>query len=316
MILVTGGCGYIGSHLVKTLSERGEKVIVLDSLVHGRREALLYNEELHIGDITDMQWLDSNLQNQDIDTIIHCAALVNAAESVEQADVYANVNYEGTKNVLALAASSGVKNFLFASSAAVYGNPGTTTPISEKGVLTPTNPYGQSKLDAEEAIMATGLKYGIFRFFNVGGADKSGVLFQSRENNAIITRLLMAAKTNKPLIISGADYPTIDGSVVRDFIHVDDVVSGIVAGLAYLRTNNASYTVNLGSGTTTSMKELVKIAQQITGSKITINFGPRKTGDIIYSCADITKAHDLLGWSPKHTIQDIVSSAWRAMNAF
>lgn len=310
-ILVTGGCGYIGSHIVKLLSASGEKVVVYDNLSTGRKAALLHNEALVIGDITDKYSLPVVFQKYQIDTVIHCAALVNAAESVKIPELYDKVNRLGSEIVWEVAKNAKVKYCIYASSAAVYGNPGTTDPIDEKLSVAPTNPYGQSKLSGENSLIDRFTHYLIFRFFNVAGSDSSGKLFQSPKSRAIITRLMQAAKENEEVILSGHDYPTADGTVIRDFIHVNDIAEAVYAGLKYLRAGGKSEIMNLGSEHTVSMLETYQLVTEITGRKIPLKFAPRVEGDIISSLSSSAKAKKLLNWSAKRNIVEIIRDAWK-----
>ncbi len=315
MILVTGGCGYIGSHLVKSLSESGEQVVVFDNLSQGNQTSLLHNEELIIGDITDREALKKLFSMHDISAVMHLAALVNAAESVEKADLYREVNADGSRNVWQAATDAGVKVFLYASSAAVYGIPESAAPIQETALLHPSNPYGATKLAGEislQEVMGEKGNYGIFRFFNVGGAGEPR-LGQSHESRAIMQRLFaVAAKEEKEITISGNDYDTDDGTVVRDFVHVEDIVRGFLLGMRYLQQGGDSFTCNLGAGRTTTMKDLHALVEEITGCTIPINYGPRKPGDISFSLSDIALARRVLGWEPEHSVKDIIESGWRS----
>ena len=311
-ILVTGGCGYIGSHVVKALSLAGEKVVVYDNLSAGNPTNLLYNEELVIGDIRDRDSLSSVFLKHDFEAVLHFAALVNAAESVELAELYEAVNSIGSKNVWELSNEHGIPYALYASSAAVYGTPNSSHPISESHPLKPTSPYGATKLAGEESLVKNHKHYLAFRFFNVGGAEIEGRLGQSRASNAIMPRLFAAAHNQTAITISGNDYDTKDGTVIRDFVHVEDIASMFVGGLFHLRSGGKSGIYNLGSGSATSMKELHDLVQQITNSPIPIKYAPRNVGDISYSLADISKAQDELNYTPRHTLADIVRSGYHA----
>lgn len=318
-ILVTGGCGYIGSHLVKALSEHGEQVVVYDNLLSGRREALLHHESLVVGDITDPRALQQVFSSHQFDSVIHLAALVNAAESVAKQTEYLRVNGEGSRLVWEAAAAAHVPHFLFASSAAVYGIPSSTV-LSESAPTAPTNPYGASKVMGEDSLKKiaheSSATYGIFRFFNVAGAESLSRLYQSPANRAIMTRLFAAAAgVSESVTISGHDYPTPDGTVIRDFIHVEDIVAAHLQALDYLRAGGASFTLNLGSGHPTSIKELASLVEQVTGQKLKLAFGPRVFGDISYSLADSSLAKYILGWTAQKSIRQIVEDAWRAYRA-
>ena len=212
MILVTGGCGYIGSHIVKLLSEKGEQVVVFDNLSQGSREVLLHGEELVVGDITNKEDLKQLFASHDIESVIHLAALVNAKESVEKPDEYIAVNDQGSRNVWETAMEAGVTTFLYASSAAVYGTPQSSDPILESAPLHPESPYGETKLAGETSLkelVGDKARYMIFRFFNVGGAEEEGRLGQSKASHAIMQRLFAVASGEDSVItISGHDYDT------------------------------------------------------------------------------------------------------------
>lgn len=320
MILVTGGCGYIGSHLVKALSECGEQIIVFDNLVAGRQEARLHQEPLVVGDITDSRALKQVFTNYPIESVIHLAALVNAAESVAKRSRYLHVNGDGARFVWEVAANAHVKHCLFASSAAVYGVPASQVAVSESAPLAPTNPYGESKVMGEESLKkiasSSGFSYGIFRFFNVAGAEEVGRLYQNPDNRAILTRLFaQAAGRVDSVTVSGHDYDTSDGTVTRDFIHVEDIVAGHLLALDHLRAGGSSFTLNLGSGRPTSIKELIAIVEEVTGTDLNITYGPRVAGDISYSLADASAARRILGWQAQKSIRQIVEDAWRAYRA-
>lgn len=316
MILVTGGCGYIGSHVVKLLSEKGAKVVVFDNLSQGNREALLHNEELVVGDITDQAALSDLFKSHDITEVIHLAALVNAKESVEKPELYHQVNDLGSRNVWEAANQAGVKSILYASSAAVYGTPQSTAPITEEEELAPSNPYGVTKLAGETSLkeLAKGeTKYVIFRFFNVGGAEEEGRLGQSKSSRAIMQRLFaVSADEDDAIIISGNDYDTQDGTVVRDFIHVEDIAFAFILGIEYLRKGNDSVVLNLGSGESHTIGEVIKEVEVVTDKQLPIQYGPRVPGDISYSLANISKAKKILGWEPANTLRLIVRDGWNS----
>lgn len=316
MILVTGGCGYIGSHIVKSLTESGEQVIVYDNLSQGSKSALLHNEELIVGDITDKVALKQVFSTHQIKAVIHLAALVNAAESNDKADQYQAVNDKGSRNVWEAATEAGVKHLLYASSAAVYGTPDSRDPLKESAPLIPSNTYGVTKLAGETSLQKIAVgdnKYVAFRFFNVGGAEEEGRLGQSLGSRAIMQRLFAVSNGESDRItISGHDYDTPDGTVVRDFIHVEDIALAFVLALDYLRKGGRSTILNLGSGETHTIGEVIKEVEIITRKKINIVYGPRIPGDISYSRADIAEAKRVLGWEPVHTLRLIVRDGWNS----
>jgi UDP-glucose 4-epimerase len=316
MILVTGGCGYIGSHVVKALGDVGESVVVFDNLSQGSADSLLLGEQLVVGDIRDKTKLEEVFANHGIETVIHLSALVNATESVTKAIEYQQVNELGSKNVWELAKKYNVKHCLYASSAAVYGNINTRVAISEDYPTSPSNPYGETKLAGEQSLqelMSTEVgNYLIFRFFNVGGAGDTGKLGQSLASRAIMQRLYHAALSGQEVTISGADYDTIDGTVMRDFVHVEDIVRAMTLGLEYLRKNGKSDVLNLGSGTVHSVKQVINEVEKSAGKSLNIVYGPPNPGDITYSLADINRARQVLGWEPKKSFAEIISSGYHS----
>lgn len=313
-ILVTGGCGYIGSHVVSALSNAGESVIVFDNLTQGSKSALLNGEVLVEGDIRDSVALSQVMKKNDIEIVIHLAALVNAAESVYKADLYNDVNAIGSKNVWQSAVDSGIKHIIYASSAAVYGTPTSDKPIKESSATMPTNPYGESKLAGEKSLIELSpenYNYLSFRFFNVGGAESQGRLGQSLESRAIMQRLYAhALQLDDSVTISGNDYDTIDGTVVRDFVHVQDIVGAIIKGIISLRGGNNSAVINLGGGEAHTIKEVISIVQDLVDHPLNIIYGPRNPGDISYSLADISLGAKTLGWKPTKNIVDIVRDGY------
>lgn len=315
-ILVTGGCGYIGSHVVKALSESGEVVLVYDNLTQGKRDALLGSEELVIGDICNKEALADLFRSHQIEAVVHLAALVNAAESVSKADLYHKVNALGSHNVWEAALSASVKHLIYASSAAVYGTPRSLDPITEEAPTIPTNPYGESKLLGEQSLVtltANRANYLSFRFFNVGGAEIQGRLGQSLESRAIMQRLYAhAIEGGEPVIISGNDYDTPDGTVVRDFVHVEDIARAIVQGLAHLRAAKPSAILNLGGGVGHTIGDVIKCVEKTAGHPLSIIYGPRNPGDISYSLANITRAMKILSWQPSKSFEDIVQSGYNS----
>lgn len=315
-ILVTGGCGYIGSHIVKQLSENGEKVVVFDNLSQGSKSTLLHGEELIVGDIRDKEALKQLFTRYQFEAVIHLAALVNAAESNDKADEYKAVNDQGSRNVWEAATEAGIKYLLYASSAAVYGTPDTREPIKESAPLNPSNTYGSSKLGGETSLQEIAVgdtRYVAFRFFNVGGAESEGRLGQSKASRAIMQRLFAVSNgEDGQITISGHDYDTPDGTVVRDFIHVEDIALAFSLALNYLRKGGSSTILNLGSGETHTIGEVLKEVEIATGKKIEVIYGPRISGDISFSRADINMAEKVLGWEPVHTLRLMVRDGWNS----
>lgn len=311
-ILVTGGAGYIGSHIVKLLSESGEQVVVFDNLTAGSPNNLLSGEDLVVGDIRNTDDLNKIFVSTPFEAVIHLAALVNAAESVRQVQLYKEVNDLGSRNVWSIAKSHNVPYALYASSAAVYGTPVGSDKVKESHPLRPASPYGETKLAGETSLQELYDNYLAFRFFNVGGAESEGRLLQSKDSRAIMPRLYEAARTHQGIVISGSDYDTVDGTVVRDFVHVEDIARAFVTGLSHLRAGKGSLICNLGGGVPTTMKQVHDLVEEISGITIPITFGPRNPGDISYSLADIELAKNSLAWSPNHDLKSIISSGYHA----
>jgi len=315
MILVTGGCGYIGSHIVKTLSENGEEVVVYDNLTHGNADSLMHKDSLIIGDITNSQSLEHVFSAHEIECVIHCAALVNASESNEKANEYHRVNEVGSTIVYRAAKMAGVKYLLYASSAAVYGTPAGHSPLLERGPTNPINVYGETKLAGEKSLKQAcsgDMRFGIFRFFNVAGASPDGHLRQDPASNAILQRLFGVAKGyEREIIISGHDYSTKDGTVVRDFVHVEDITRAFTLALQYFRQGRSSFTLNLGSGIPHTILEVLHTVELVTHKSIPTRYAPRIPGDIEYSLADIRNAKKTLNWQPDHNLIQMIQDGYR-----
>lgn len=316
MILVTGGCGYIGSHVVKALTQAGEEVVVFDNLSHGKRSSLLHGEKLVVGDITNHDDLAQVFATHKITAVIHLAALINAQESLSNPTLYEQVNQVGSQNVWEAGQKAGVTIYLYASSAAVYGTPESPIPIKESAPLRPNNPYGATKLAGEKSlakVVGDHGRYLAFRFFNVGGAEEQGRLGPSVESHSIMSRLYTVASGKEAKItINGHDYATADGTVVRDFVHVEDIAQAFVLGLSYLRRGGSSQILNLGSGDAHTLGEVIKEVEIVSGKTIPLDYGPRVEGDISYSLADVSLAKKTLGWQSLHTLHLIVTDGWNS----
>jgi UDP-glucose 4-epimerase len=309
-ILVTGGAGYIGSHVVKQLGERGEHVVVLDNLCTGFREAVLYGEFVE-GDTGDMALVERVLRDGGITSVLHFAAHIVVPESVADPLKYYRNNTCNTRNLLECCARTGIEHFVFSSTAAVYGIPSGSL-ISEEMPTAPINPYGNSKLMSEwmlrDLAQASDLRYAILRYFNVAGADPGGRIGQSTPEATHLIKVACEAVTGKRahLSIFGTDYPTPDGTGVRDYIHVEDLASAHLKALDYLRGDGVSTVLNCGYGHGYSVREVLNAVQRVSGVKLNIIESPRRAGDPPALAADSARLRGLLHWMPRYDKLDFI----------
>lgn len=316
MILVLGGAGYIGSHMVRELLDAMEEVVVIDNLQTGHIEALDKRAKFCEGDIRDREFLDTVFNTYKIDSVIHFAANSLVGESMEKPLKYYNNNVYGTQVFLEKMVEHNIKKIVFSSSAAVYGEP-TVVPIRETDITEPTNTYGETKLTMEKmfkwADKAYGIKYVSLRYFNVAGAHLSAQIGEdhSPETHLIPLILQVPLKKREFITIFGEDYKTADGSCVRDYIHVLDLVKAHRLALKYLENNSESNIFNLGNGEGFSVKEMIESARKVTGHEIPAKIGERRAGDPAVLIASSQKAKEILDWQPRFTeIEDIIRSAW------
>jgi UDP-glucose 4-epimerase len=331
-ILVTGAAGYIGSHTCVELLEAGYSVVALDNFANSAREALKRVERItghsmpfYQADVRDRAALDAVLSTHRIDAVIHFAGLKAVGESVEKPLVYFDNNVAGTVTLLEALASVGVKHFLFSSSATVYGDP-ESVPISETARLSVTNPYGRSKLMVEQILedlkkTDTGWVIGILRYFNPAGAHPSGLIGEDPRgvpNNLMPFVSQVASGRREKLAVFGGDYPTADGTGVRDYIHVVDLARGHVAALRELFEAKNSFTVNLGTGQGYSVLEIVRAFEEVSGRSIPYSIVARRPGDIAVCYADPSTAKELLGWQAEKGLNDMCADNWRwqSMNPY
>ncbi len=314
-VLVTGGAGYIGSHLVKLLVEGGYQVLVYDNLSTGRAEAVPPGL-LRVGDLADWELLTQVLQEFRPDAVMHFAAFIEVEESVREPLKYYANNTCNTLQLLDCMAQNRVRNFIFSSTAAVYGMPGER-PIDETAPLAPINPYGMSKRFVEQLLQdvsaVSELRYVSLRYFNVAGADPGGELGQRSKNPThLLTRALKTAKGEfASLQLFGTDYPTPDGTCIRDYIHVNDLAGAHVLALEYLLQGGASEQFNLGYGHGYSVREMIATAKRVTGIDFPVLESERRAGDPASLVADSTRLRKMLGWQPQHDdIEFIVKTAW------
>lgn len=316
MILVLGGAGYIGSHAVKMLIDAGESVVVVDNLETGHIEAVNKAAKFYQIDIRDEQAFDKVFRENKIEAVLHFCANSLVGESVGLPIKYFENNVGGTINVLKLMEKYDVKKIVFSSTAAVYGEP-KVVPITEENETLPTNPYGESKLMMEKmfkwADRAHDIRFVSLRYFNVAGADPSGSIGEAHGVETHLIPLILQVPLGQRdfITVFGDDYPTKDGTCIRDYIHVVDLIDAHLKALAYLRADGLSQIFNLGSGDGFSVREIIEVARQITGHPIPEKAAARRAGDPSTLIASSEKATTILGWKPKHTqVETIIRDAW------
>lgn len=314
-VLVCGGAGYIGSHMVAHLLENNEDVIIADNLQKGHQAAVL-GGKIYIGDLRNTEFLEGVFKNNTIDSVIDFAADSLVGESVTNPIKYFENNVGSTLNLLKVMTKFEVKNFVFSSTAATYGEP-ENTPILEGDRTFPTNPYGESKLTVEKILKwcdkAYGLKYTALRYFNAAGAHINGKIGEDHrpESHLIPIILQVALGQREKIMIFGDDYDTADGSCVRDYIHVSDLASAHLLALNRLRNGGDSKIYNLGNGKGFSVKEVIDYTRKVTGAKINAEVSGRRAGDPATLIATSEKAIKELGWEPKYnSLETIIETAW------
>ncbi|MBE9213553.1 UDP-glucose 4-epimerase GalE [Plectonema cf. radiosum LEGE 06105] len=317
-ILVTGGAGYIGSHTVLALKQAGYEVLILDNLVYGHRDLVeqVLQVELIEGDTSDRDLLDKLFATRNIAAVMHFSAYAYVGESVTDPAKYYRNNVIGTITLLEAMLAASVKKFVFSSTCATYGVP-EMVPMPEDHPQNPINPYGATKLMVERILADFNEAYDFrsvrFRYFNAAGADPSGLLGEDHnpETHLIPLVLQTALGKRESISIFGTDYPTKDGTCVRDYIHVSDLADAHVLGLEYLLKGGDSDFFNLGNGNGFSVKEVIEAAQLITGKEIKVVECDRRPGDPPALIGSAQKAHKILGWQPQYTsLKDIITHAW------
>ncbi len=316
-VLVTGGAGYIGSHMVLALADSGEDVTVLDNLTTGLRSAVDPRAELIEGDIGDPDLVLETIKRKDISEVVHFAGSIVVPESVSDPLKYYSNNTAKTRNLIESCVQAGVTRFVFSSTAAVYGSP-DKVPVTEDVQLAPMSPYGRSKLMSEwmlqDVAAAHDLSYVVLRYFNVAGADPAGRSGQSTKDATHLIKVAVQAAlgSRDHMKIFGGDYPTPDGTGIRDYIHVSDLISAHEAGLKYLRGGGESLTANCGYGHGSSVKQVIEAVERVAGKKIDARMAPRRAGDPAEIVADASLAREALGWVPQHDdLDEIVEHAYR-----
>ncbi len=303
-ILVTGGAGYVGSHVVKALRDAGESPVVFDNLSTGLRENLLPGIPFILGDTLSIEHLKQTMTG--VDSIIHMAAHKAAGESMTDPGKYAINNLTGTINLLNAAAEAKIKYFVFSSSAAVYGEP-KYLPLDEAHPTKPLNFYGYTKLEIENLLgwysKLKGVRFASLRYFNAAGYDIDGEIngLEKEPNNLIPIVLETIMGKREEVVVYGSDYDTDDGSCIRDYIHVNDLAEAHLSALGYLESQNQDLVVNLGTSKGLSVLEVLRIAREVSGTEFKYTLGPRRAGDPAVVLAEASLAEKLLDWVPKHS---------------
>lgn len=316
-ILVLGGAGYIGSHTVYELIDKGEDVVIVDNLETGYKEAVHPKARFYQGDIRNREFVDSVFDKEKIDAVIHFAANSLVGESMTNPLKYYDNNLCGTKVLLESMVAHDVKKIVFSSTAATYGEP-EKVPILETDKTEPTNCYGETKLSMEKMFKWTdkahGLRFVSLRYFNACGAHKSGQIGEahSPETHLIPLVLQVPNRKREAINIFGEDYDTKDGTCVRDYIHVTDLAQAHILAVDYLIKGNESDIFNLGNGVGFTVKEIIEASEEVTGMDIPAVISPRRAGDPAKLIASSEKAKQILGWNPEYTdVKEIIATAWR-----
>lgn len=315
MILITGGAGYIGSHINKLLNQKGYETLVLDNLSKGHEDSVKWGEFVNC-DLGDEEALNDIFNTYDIEGVMHFAAFSSVAESMEEPEKYFKNNFENTLTLLKVMKEHRVYKIIFSSTAAVYGIP-EELPITENTLLKPINPYGESKLMVENRLSDesefTPLKYVSLRYFNAAGADFDCEIGENHNPESHLIPLVLDAAIGRrdSISIFGDDYETRDGTCVRDYIHVNDLAEAHLKAYQYLEQDGSvSDIFNLGNGTGFSVKEVIDVCKEVTGVDFEVKMEGRREGDPDFLIADADKAWRILKWAPKYDLNEIVESAW------
>ncbi len=315
---MTGGAGYIGSNTTLQLVDAGYEVVVVDNLSRGHREAV-GPARLHVFDLLDTERLTAVMAEEKCDAVIHFAAFIAVGESMKIPEVYFRNNVAGSLSLLTAMVKARVKNIVFSSTAAVYGMP-VQVPIRESEPYAPVSPYGESKVMVEKLLdwfdQIHGVRSVCLRYFNASGADPACRAGENHDPEThLIPLLFRAIKTGQPITLFGDDYPTTDGTCIRDYIHVTDLAGAHVAALESLFAGGESRKFNVGTGHGFSVREVLKAVEEVTGQKVPYTMGPRRDGDPPMLVADSKRLQQELGWHPKYSgLHEIIRTAWEWEN--
>lgn len=320
-VLVVGGAGYIGSHMVKHLGRAGCEVVTLDNLSGGYRDAVVYGDFVE-GDLANRDLLDKLFSMHSFDVVMHFASFIQVGESVRRPDIYYRNNVVNSLNLLDAMVAHGVHQFIFSSTAAIFGEP-EAVPIDEHHIRAPINPYGRSKWMLEQMLedydRAFGLKSVCLRYFNAAGADPDGELGERHqpETHLIPLVLQVASGRRESITVFGNDYDTPDGTCVRDYVHIADLCEAHWQAVEYLGAGGISRQFNLGNGSGFSVRQVIDVARAVTGKEIATRYADRREGDPARLVADAALARQVLGWIPKYAeLSTIVSHAWQWEQSF
>ncbi len=314
-ILVTGGAGYIGSHTVRALRANHRDVVVLDSMEFGHRQAI-GDAELVVGNVRDRALVTELCKSHNVTQVVHFAAYKAVGESMQQPDRYWLNNVLGSIELVEGMLAADVHDIVFSSSCSVNGTP-ATLPINEESPVAPESVYAETKAMVERVLgwygVTGGLKSASLRYFNAAGASSDGTNGEDWTHSQNLVPLVMKATLGMrpPVEVFGTDYPTPDGTCIRDYIHVDDLADAHMRSLDYLRDGGASTTLSLGTGVGTSVLDVIHVTERISGREVPYVVAPRRAGDPVSSYADPSKARKILGWTATRSFDDIIESAWR-----
>ncbi len=318
-VMVTGGAGYIGSHMVRTLQRAGHPLVVVDDLSSGHREAIPGDVPFVQADVADRARMTEVMRSHRAEAVVHFASRIQVGESVVNPRLYYTGNLGASIALLESALDAGVTHFILSSTAAVYGQP-VRVPIDETHPTAPVNPYGETKLAIERMLgsyaNAYGLKYAALRYFNAAGAGAESALGERHEPETHLIPIVLqaAAGTRGPVTVYGTDYDTPDGTCIRDYVHVSDLCDAHLATLEYLTRGGESGAFNLGTGVGHSVKQVIAVAERVSGRSVPVVYGPRREGDPARLVASAARAAELLGWRAKRpSLDDIIADAWRVM---